>query len=216
LLKRSKLVITFLATVMLVIIMYAVSFATETTNAPNTSGFAGCMGLILFIICYSRRLHEVGGWYLYYVIQLFIAIALFLFMNISTYSSFNPANYQNLGYYLLFLLTDLPGGIFLIGQAIIILKMVSDSGRDWKYVKILMLILWGDLIFSTLRVVIDLKFSPSDLVFAIMAIIWPCIWLPYFKRSKRIEKIYKTNTWGIEILKHFVPDEDKNEGAEEK
>ncbi len=156
------------------------------------------MGLLLFFICYTRRKSAIGGWYLYFLIQLFLGIAILIPMSLLGLSNYNPLNHQSFGYYILYLISTVPSDLFMIGQVIIAIKLILISGRDWKYVKLLIFVLLGDLLFSIIALTIDAFFWPDYLAFDVLALIWPCIWLPYFIKSTRIKAVYKTKTWGLE------------------
>lgn len=189
---------------LLMILAFLVSYAPLITASTGsqyqpTSGGFGFIIIILLIICYTRRKREIGGWYLYFLIQLFLAIAISIPTTIYSLITNNPGDFINAGYYLLFLLTLLPSMILLIAQGVIAITMISKKGRDWKLVKLLIKVLWADLMISILNLLIDIAYWPESSPLDILAIIWPVIWLPYFIRSKRIRQIYETKTWGLEM-----------------
>ena len=62
--------------------------------------------------------------------------------------------------------------------------------RDYYWVKQLKVVLVLDLIFVLLAMLIDYQFFKDNLPFDVLALIWPLIWLPYFSKSVRVEKVF--------------------------
>src|ERR1041384_6811675 len=150
--------------------------------------------LIFGLICYSRRKEEIGGWLLFYYIQLYIGIAVSLLLLPLSFGSFLPSGWVGEpGQYALYLLSTLPVFAVVIAQVIVAHRL--RRSRDAAYLIPLRRILWADLVFSIVKLAIDAKFSWLNIVLDPIAVLWPAFWLPYFYRSIRVGHVFVTKDW---------------------
>lgn len=168
--------------------------ATPVTPAP-LGGFALVLTLIIWYVCASRRKKEIGGWLLYYYIQLYIGAFTVALITVGTSESYLPKAWVNSpDLYPLFLLTAIPS-LLLYGAQFVVAERLRLS-RKYAYVPILRYILFADLAFSLIATVINNKyFVESSVGFTMMTIIWPIIWIPYFYFSKRVKGVFKNRDW---------------------
>ncbi len=68
--------------------------------------------------------------------------------------------------------------------------------RDWKWVKHLKAVLITNLVFAAIAIGIDAVHFQDSVAFDVLGLVWPTIWLPYFSRSTRVERVFKTKDWG--------------------
>jgi hypothetical protein len=159
--------------------------------------------LIFGLICYSRRKEEIGGWLLFYYIQLYIGIAVSLLLLPLSFGSFLPSGWVGEpGQYALYLLSTLPVFAVVIAQVIVAHRL--RRSRDAAYLIPLRRILWADLVFSIVKLAIDAKFSWLNIVLDPIAVLWPAFWLPYFYRSIRVGHVFVTKDW--QRVAEFVVD----------
>jgi hypothetical protein len=170
-----------------------------STDTPVTSAPVGGIGillaLIVWYICASRKKKEIGGWLLYYYIQLYIGAFTVVLITIRSSDSYLPKTWVNTpDLYPFFLLTAVPGVLLYCAQFVVAEKL--RMSRNYAYVPILRYILFADLAFSLIAVAINHKyFEGSSVGFTMMTIIWPIIWILYFYFSKRVKGVFKNRDW---------------------
>jgi hypothetical protein len=169
--------------------------ATGSTQTTNPS-FAGVGALIMWWICGSRRKNEIGGWLLYYYIQLYIGVIFAVIITAVSYKNYLPSTEYDTFLYILFLTTTIPGTILFILQLLIAEKM--RKGRSEYFLRVLKYVLWADLTLSAASTLVDMRYFPDDIFFDALALIWPSIWLPYFYLSKRVKGVFITKTWLVD------------------
>jgi hypothetical protein len=165
----------------------------DTTQRPAVPS-GGCGALIMWYICSSRKEKEIGGWLLFYYIQLYLGVLVSLILGAVSLKNYLPSSWQEApGYYLWFLLSTIPGVLILPVQLI-----VAESlriSRKPRFIRILLIVLWVDLAVSLLGAAIDVKFFRDSIPFDVFAMVWPLIWLPYFYRSRRVRRVFVTKDW---------------------
>jgi hypothetical protein len=167
----------------------AATDAGRTPPAPT-----GIVGLLIWFICFNNRKKEIGGWLLYYYIQLYIGVVITLVLALVSFHNYLPtawAAQPNL--YPLFLLSTVPGVVVVPVQLVLAERL--RLSRDYRHVHTLRVVLWADLAAAIVGTVIDARFFEQNLGFDILALIWPCIWLPYFYVSKRVVRVFRTKDW---------------------
>jgi hypothetical protein len=170
-----------------------------STDTPTTSSPLGWVGvlliLIIWYICASRRKKEIGGWLLYYYIQLYIGAITVVLITVRSIDNYLPETWVNEpDLYPFFLLTAVPGLLLYCAQFAVAEKL--RLSRNYAYVPILRYILFADLVSSLIATAINNKyFEGSSIGFTMMIIIWPIIWIPYFYFSKRVKGVFKNRDW---------------------
>ena len=150
--------------------------------------------LIMWYVCSKRKTKEIGGWLLYFYTQLYVAvigtvaISLFSFQNLlpSTWAA-NPSLYP------LFLLSTLP--TVIIGPVQLVVSEMLRRSREYRFVRALRTVLWIELAAAGVGTVIDWAQFPDNLPLDALSFIWPAVWLPYFYRSTRVTRVFKTKDW---------------------
>jgi hypothetical protein len=92
--------------------------AASETQSPSNSAPPGA--LIIGLTCWLARKKPIGGWLLFFFIQLYLglAVAIVLLFAVSL-RNYNPALWPSTNLYLLFLLSSLPPLLLLSTQAVI-------------------------------------------------------------------------------------------------
>jgi len=201
----QKIIISILAIFIFLEIPKTLLASESYKSSPVPGGF-GFTALILFIICYSRRKKEIGGWLLYYFIQLYLATGILIIYALFSLSDYRPSTWDSTIRYALFLLTTIPGYLFLFAQTIVSFWLLSSEDRNWRNVNILRLIFLLDLIFSIVAIPINITLWPARVGFNVIALIWLAIWLSYFSFSKRVHSVYKNKDWS-DLQQPKLPDE---------
>jgi hypothetical protein len=156
---------------------------------------AGLGGLVMWYVCAKRRRQEIGGWLLFYYIQLYVGVIISLGLTMFFgWRNFVPSAWSgSTALYLLSLLATVPGLLILPIQMVIAERL--RRSRTYHFLHLLRLVLWCDLAAVILSGFIDLNWFPSNLVLDGLALLWPVVWLPYFYRSKRVKRVFETKDW---------------------
>ena len=183
--------------VFLVIIPYDV-FAQNTDSTTTSFRGGGVLGSLLLIwwICRSRRHKPIGGWLLYYVINVFGGFFVLVILRLAALEIYSPYRWSDNTYYFLYLLTLIPDDLFTIAELILVLGLTIEKYRSWKVVQRLRWILGLSIVFSLLSIFIKIKFFESKTVNSeIFQLLWSVVWLLYFIKSERVRSIYRDNNF---------------------
>ena len=179
---------------LLVPLLRPVSAIAADGGATQRAPTSGIGALVMWYICASRRKYEIGGWLLYYYIQLYIGVIVSVIIAIFSFRNYLPVTWAaKPSLYPLFLLSTVPQ-LFVLPVQLVAAEMLRKS-RDYKYVGTLRLVLWIDLATAVVAAVIDLNSFKESLAFDVLALAWPAVWLPYFYVSKRVKRVFETKNW---------------------
>jgi hypothetical protein len=166
--------------------------ATETIKSSLLSTIGILLALMMWYVCVRRQKKEIGGWLLYYYIQLYIAAITVVLVTISTFDSYLPETWINSpDLYPFFLLSTVPGLLLFISQFVVAEKL--RMSRNYAYVLILRYVLFADLAASLIAMIVNNQYfeGSSTGFFNMVTMIWPIIWIPYFYFSKRVKGVFK-------------------------
>lgn len=171
--------------------------STDTPTAlPPLGGIGVLFTLIVWYVCASRAQKEIGGWLLYYYIRLYIGAIIVVAVTVRTMDNYLPRTWENEpDLYPFFLLSTVPGLLLYCAQLAV--AETLRVSRNYAYVPILRYILFADLAFSLIAIVINNQYfeGSSTFLYSMMTIIWPIIWIPYFYFSKRVKSVFKDRDW---------------------
>jgi hypothetical protein len=174
--------------------------STDTPDTPAVSPQFSGIGapvliLLIWYVCASRRKKEIGGWLLYYYIQLYIGAIIAVMLTVRSFDKYLPGTWEYLpGQYPFFLLSTVP--VLLVYLAKFVVAERLRISRDYAYVPILRYILFADLASSLIAIAINNQyFEGNSAGFNIVTLIWPIIWIPYFYFSKRVKSVFKNHDW---------------------
>ena len=163
--------------VMMLLLFQNIAMAESGSSVSGAPiGLVGA--LIMYLICSGRKAKEIGGWLLYYYIQLYIGAIFMVVITIVSINNYNPSLWEDQKAYMLFLFLMIPEiAVFLVQAGVATMAMKT---RDYYWVKKLKVVLVLDLIFVLSAMLIDYQFFKDNLPFDVLALIWPLMWLPYF------------------------------------
>jgi len=162
------------------------------TQAP----LGGAPGvLFMWWICSRRKDKPIGGWLLYFYIQLYVGGVIGIIFMLLSVKNYSPAVWQSTPLYWLFIISALPAQALLVAQVVI--GSVLLKSRQWRWVEYLQLLFTLDLAFGLLAMLIDQWHFPDNLVFDFFTITYASIWLLYFWKSVRVRSVFKTKDWKI-------------------
>ena len=167
--------------------------AQSGTQNPSTP-VPGVGALIMWYVCAKRKAQEIGGWLLYFYVQLYIGVVISLLISLASYENFLPSTWvKNQSLYPLYVLSVVPGIVILPIQLVAAERL--RKSRDVRFVRTVRTVLWVQLAAAAVGAVIDFAQFPDNLPFDALAVIWPSIWLPYFYMSKRVKRVFETKDW---------------------
>src|SRR5207253_8049083 len=108
--KRTHIFSTFVFSVFGIVAMAMQVFASDSNKSSPTSSLGSLIGvLIVWYICSSRRKKEIGGWLLYFYIQLYVGVIVTVAIGLFSFRNYIPSTWAtNPSLYPLFLLSTLP------------------------------------------------------------------------------------------------------------
>lgn len=168
---------------------------TPATSPPFSGIGAPLLILVIWYICASRRKKEIGGWLLYYHIQLYIGAFIAVMLTVRSFDRYLPETWAYApDQYPFFLLSTVP--VLLVYCAKFVVAEKLRMSRNYAYVPILRYILFADLASSLIAIAINNKyFEGNSAGFNMVTLIWPIIWIPYFYFSKRVKGVFKNRDW---------------------
>jgi hypothetical protein len=185
---------------LLLIFFLPQSLLAAESGKPSSTPFAGGGGILIWLVCYIRRKNPIGGWLLYYFIGLYVGFFISISLTVPSLSNYNPLEWDDNFHYFLFIITTIPGDIFLLAQVILSFFMISQKRRDWKYIEILKKVLLADFVFSVCSIPIEASLWPASAFFSVYSAILSLIWFFYFKKSVRVQYVFKDKLWNAEIF----------------
>jgi hypothetical protein len=168
------------------------AFAESSTQ--SIPPFGGCIGILVIYFCVKRRTQEIGGWLLYFYIQLYVALIAEVAVVITGLENYIPGSWAAApGLYWWFLASTMPAQVSTVAQ--LILAETLRRSRDATWLAWLRAAFWLDLVFVGLALAIDAKLFRDNLALDGMALLWPMIWLPYLYISKRVKRVFVLKDW---------------------
>ena len=155
---------------------------------------------LIWLVCYVRRKNPIGGWLLYYFIGLYVGLFISIALIVPSLSNYNPLEWDDKFHYFLFIITTIPGEILLLAQVLLSIYLLSKKRRDWKHIEILKKVLFADVVFSAISIPIEVSLWPVSVFFSIYSAILSLIWFFYFRKSVRVQYVFKDKLWNPEIL----------------
>jgi Protein of unknown function (DUF2569) len=166
------------------------------SDTKFTAPFGGAPGaLLMWWICSRRKDQPIGGWLLYFYIQLYASAVVSFLLIFPSLKNYNPAMWGDKTLYWLWLISVFPPQFLLLVQ--VVLGSIMLKQREWKWVQYLMLSLAMDLAFAVLSACIDNWHFPDNVFFNFFTIAYAVVWLLYFWNSVRVKAVFKTHDWQV-------------------
>ena len=185
---------------LLVLIIAIIAFFTNnevfaaSADAPRQHVAGGGL-LIAFAIAYLSRRRPIGGWLLYFYIQLYSSLFVSLIFVPQVVSDLDPRQWNNSFLYVMFFLSMLPMLAAELLEIFVATKLLFR--RNEQNVKFLRKILIALFITSAIALVIDVVYFREALspVFDGITLVFAIIWFLYFSRAKRIQMVFINRNW---------------------
>ena len=180
------------------------ALAADTVSpADSVRGIWSLWNVIIIILCLARRKKEIGGWLLYYYVQLYTSAVFSVVILMFSFQNFRPMTWGGItGLYFFFILSTAPG-ILILFVELFFAEQLRKS-RNFAYLASLRIVLWIHLTVALLGLIIDLVAFQENVPLAVIGLIAPIIWLPYFYYSKRVDRVFRTRDWNVGYSSNVV------------
>ena len=190
-----NLLTLFICSISFVLLLYSYAYSQAHSYNRNT-GYGAIWGLIICAwICGKRRKNPIGGWLLYYYIQLYGGTVLLLFLSVASFENYIPANWDDKSLYLFYLISTIPQEIANIAELIFASLLLKQRFRNSSKVNWLRAVFVFSIVFSIIGLAIDYTYWKESVPSDILGLAWPSIWLLYFTYSKRVKCVLIDNYW---------------------
>jgi Protein of unknown function (DUF2569) len=181
-----------------ILLLAATGFADNATHSSPPPA-SGCGALIMAYICSKRTKEEIGGWLLYYYIQIYVGLVATIVIFAVSLENYKPSSWSEApALYPWFLLSAVPGILVVPVQATV--AELLRRSRSERFLHWLRVVLWIDAACALLAIAIDLTYFRDSLFLDVLPVLWVTIWLPYFYVSKRVKRVFITKDWLVPDL----------------
>jgi hypothetical protein len=155
-------------------------------------------GIIPALICNARKRKPIGGWLMLFYWQLYSGLLITGIFFATNIQSYVPENFDSSTKFRLFLASVVPGLLlFAVKCAVATLLL---SARTWDMLRLLRLVMLGELLADVIGSVIDVAYFPDNVAINLVLTIIPgLIWLAYMFRSKRVQHIFYLQDWDVAV-----------------
>ena len=169
----------------------AIAASADESNQP----VLGTGLFVAFAIAYLSRRRAIGGWLLYFYIQLYFSLLFSLLFLPQVLSDLNPNYWEESLLYVMYFLSVVPlilAQLVEAGVATVLLFQRSESNVKKLRVTLCILIL-----ASTAAFAVDLFYFTDEpaLFFDGITLMFSIIWTFYFLNSKRVKSVFIDNDW---------------------
>jgi len=186
--------------------------ALAATAAQTTGQRTFGAGLfIAWAIAYLSRRRAIGGWLLYFYIQLYLSLLFSLLFLPTIVANLRPSEWDSSKLYVLNFVSTVPVLLLILGEVVAATLLLVR--RSEPNIKILRKVLLALVLASAIALGIDLAFvdEAATLYFDIVTFVFALIWLAYFYRAKRVRLVFIEGKWDYEAYasKRVLTPEDK-------
>jgi len=188
---KLRWIIVFIIIITLFLATNALAASSSTQRQPAAGGAL----FIAFAIAYLSRRRAIGGWLLYFYVQLYLSLAISLFAISQVLSNLNPAQWDNSMFYVMFFLSVVPvivtEGIEVFAATRLLFRR---NERNLKFLKRTLIAL---VVTSGVALSIDIAFFKDEpaLFLDILTFIFAIIWTLYFFKAQRMKLVFVDRNW---------------------
>jgi len=180
--------------------LLALAQSADSTTQKTAPG-AGIVGiLIAYWICNSRKRRPIGGWLLYYYMQLFGGALISFSWLFGMLENFNSELWDNPALYTLYLISTIPAYIVTLGEVTVGSMLLSHRFRNPQTVNWLRIVFVVSFVFGLIALLIDSAHWPESIAFDLLPVVGSILWFLYFTRSKRVQLVFKERNWDPNII----------------
>lgn len=169
-----------------------------TGSAPGQNPAASGLFLGLAIAYLSRR-RKIGGWLLYYYLQLFLSVVLMCVVSLPTVAKqIQPAEWDNASLYVWYVLSTVPVLAVLIGE--VALSTVLLFRRNEATLRLLRLTQLALVVVAAASLCIDVVHfdEPATIFLDSYSLFFAVVWAWYFRKATRVHMVFVEHSWDYE------------------
>lgn len=165
-----------------------------SSQSAGQRAFSGSL-FIAWAIAYLSRRRAIGGWLLYFYIQLYLSFLVSLLFLPTIFTNLRPDEWGTAKLYVLFIISTVPVVLLTAAEVYAATKLLVR--RTESNVKILRKVLLALAAASAIALGIDLAFFEDTvtLYFDVVTLIFAIIWLAYFYKAKRVRLVFIEGKW---------------------
>ena len=171
----------------------ASSAAGAAPDAVSEADAWRLVGLAAVVVCVARRRRAIGGWLLYFVIQVFAGLIRSTLSLVATVAQYHPARQRSLA-----LMSTVPDALMWLAVAAICVMLLKT--RDWRWVISLRAAISLKIVVGFISAAIDSRCFPDNVTLDVAMLILLAIFLVYLFFSRRVHHVFTTKDW--EALHH--------------
>lgn len=171
------------------------AFAQSQNTSTSKIGGPIAGAVIAWAICYRARKKPIGGWLLYYYLQLYIGFIFIALMTLVSIENYTPANWDDSSLYTLYLISTIPVDIGHFAEVVIASLLLTAKFRNKITVNWLRGVFGYLFVFSLLGLLIDFSHWPESITYEFIGLAWPIVWFFYFTKSRRVGLVFKMQKW---------------------
>ncbi|MBI5892851.1 MAG: DUF2569 family protein [Deltaproteobacteria bacterium] len=180
--------------VMAIVLLQATSVLAASADT-HQSPAAGSGLFIAFAIAYLSRRRAIGGWLLYFYLQVYLSLLFSLFFVPQVISNLRPSNWDNALLYVMFFLSVVPVlvvELVEVSAATILLFRRSEANLNFLRWTLIALV-----VASIASIAIDLVWFKEDtgIVFDFITAFFAVIWAVYFRKARRVRAVFIDKNW---------------------
>jgi len=163
-------------------------------DAPQQS-LAGAGLMVTLGIVYLSRRRAIGGWLLYFYLQLYLSTAISLIFVPQVFANLNPGQWDNSFLYVMFFLSVVPVLATEVMEVFAATRLLLRRNKEnVRFLKNTLLVLVSS---SAIALAIDLAYFKDNpaFVFDIITLLFSIIWSVYFGKSKRVRAVFIERKW---------------------
>jgi hypothetical protein len=180
--------------VLIVFLSMATNAFAASSGTRNQSAAGGAL-FVAFAIAYFSRRRAIGGWLLYYYVQLYAGFAFSLLFIPQIIKNLSPSNWQNSLEYVMYFFSVMPVFAVEIVELYAGTKLLFRKNK--ANVTLLRNVLIALVVVSGCAIAIDLIYFKEDgsFIFDIFIFVFSIIWAWYFSKARRVKLVFIENNW---------------------
>lgn len=185
-------------------------FAASTDTHQQPAASSGLF--IAFAIAYLSRRRAIGGWLLYFYLQMYLSLLISLLFVPRVITNLKPSNWDNALLYVMFFFSVVPVLVVELVEVVVATRLLFT--RSEENLNVLRWTLNALIVASVASIGIDLVWFKEDtgIVFDfITALFFAVIWAVYFRKARRVRVVFIDNNWAYDsqFTKRILTAEDK-------
>lgn len=186
----------YLASIFLLLILgtfYVFAQSDISGTQKTTTGAGGVV--IAYLICNSMKRHAIGGWLLYFYMQLFGGTLISFGLLFAILKNFNAEFWDDLSLYSLYLLSTIPAYVATFAEVTVGSMLLSKRFRNPQTVNWLRIAFVASFVFALISLLIDSAHWPESVALDFLPLLVSIFWFFYFTRSTRVRLVFKERNW---------------------